>query len=54
MIVDILACGGVINKPREIKLPTLQDPRTNKVTYASALNCVWNITAPKDQNVVVR
>lgn len=52
--VHFLVCGGILNTPGEIKLPTYHDHRINKLTYAGALNCLWNITAPKNKNVVLK
>lgn len=43
-------CGGDIHGNTQIRLPI--NPETN--AYADELQCVWNITAPDDQHIVVR
>ncbi|XP_035743302.1 cubilin-like [Vespa mandarinia] len=41
-------CGGVINKPTEIK------PLMNDDKYFDHINCTWLIQAPKDDSIVLR
>lgn len=49
-----LACGGIINgRETKITSPTNINALTGQVTYMNSLNCMWNITAPKDKNVVL-
>lgn len=38
----------------KISSPSRMNSLTGKVTYMNSLDCMWNITAPKDKNVVVR
>lgn len=46
-----LACGGAITNESEITSPK---DITGKNTYYGSMRCIWNMTAPENQIVVVR
>lgn len=50
LFFTISECGGEITEPTTISLKS----HNSDNTYLSTVECVWNITAPIDKNVVVR
>ena len=50
----ISACGGNITTPKLIKVPSEEIKLFSPNWIYRDYNCEWNVTAPKDQIVVVR
>ncbi|KAF5295928.1 hypothetical protein FQR65_LT10359 [Abscondita terminalis] len=46
-------CGGIINKPTVITSPKSTEPEFKDV-YSNSIDCIWNITAPSDKNVLLK
>lgn len=54
MIFLNLDCGGIIKEPTIITAPLTNKKLTITMYYSRKTNCIWNITAPADKNVVVK
>lgn len=58
-IIDIgsilfLGCGGDINETTVIEAPTINYRRNDFRYFHPRINCIWKITAPPKQIVILR